>query len=426
MESNASVNENHLQNNHGPAMKSNKLFIRQLPKEIEWEEFEKYLQQYGEFINCEHAGNSDSPSAVITYKTNDEAHCAMEKLNGQDYKGQGLKVSISIDRAHRNNPRRTIPNRIINGNDLGGGGGSLGAPGGRPISSEMPLRMVVNAKYVGAIIGQGGSNIRQITKDSKARCVVDVSRGLRDQFGNVEKLINVYGPPDNASKACIKIMEIVQREMQDDPANQGKILELELKIRAHNNLVGRLIGKGGGTIKRIMEETGCTIFVSNIGEISPFNMERTITIKGGNLDKMSQAEQKISNKLRQCFENDIINAPHTMYGGMHPLMSFGGDAYTSTGPYTPVGILPHASAYAAGAMTPSAAAGIQSPSGAGLLPHGASNGGGGAGTLSAPSTPAPHHFPGGAGGFPHSMANNTEVVHIWVPNNIVGALIGTK
>lgn len=42
---------------------------------------------------------------------------------------------------------------------------------GRSPNTDIPLRMVVNAKYVGAIIGQGGANIRQITKDSKARCV---------------------------------------------------------------------------------------------------------------------------------------------------------------------------------------------------------------------------------------------------------------
>ncbi|VDP34469.1 unnamed protein product [Soboliphyme baturini] len=39
----------------------------------------------------------------------------------------------------------------------------------RPNISDIPLRMVVGSKYVGAIIGQGGANIRQITKDSKAR-----------------------------------------------------------------------------------------------------------------------------------------------------------------------------------------------------------------------------------------------------------------
>lgn len=38
--------------------------------------------------------------------------------------------------------------------------------------------------------------------------------------------------------------------------------DIELKIRAHNQLVGRLIGKGGATIKKIMEETGAHIYVS--------------------------------------------------------------------------------------------------------------------------------------------------------------------
>lgn len=54
---------------------------------------------------------------------------------------------------------------------------------------DMPLRIVVDAKYVGAIIGQGGSNIREITKESKARCVVDVQRAVRDPAGNAEKVM---------------------------------------------------------------------------------------------------------------------------------------------------------------------------------------------------------------------------------------------
>lgn len=112
---------------------------------------------------------------------------------------------------------------------------------------------------------------------------VDVSRGIRDPTGTLEKVINIYGPPENCSKACAKILEVIHREAQNDPANQGKkykknqlilvflfvavfenffSVEPELKLRAHNNLVGRLIGKGGSTIKKIMEETGCTVFVS--------------------------------------------------------------------------------------------------------------------------------------------------------------------
>lgn len=51
---------------------------------------------------------------------------------------------------------------------------------------------------------------------------VDVNRGLRDQSGNVEKVINIYGTPESCSKACIKILEVVQREAAKDPANEGK------------------------------------------------------------------------------------------------------------------------------------------------------------------------------------------------------------
>jgi hypothetical protein len=47
---------------------------------------------------------------------------------------------------------------------------------------------------------------------------VDVQRGIRDPQGNTEKIINIYGQPENCSKAAMKILEVVQREMSKDPA----------------------------------------------------------------------------------------------------------------------------------------------------------------------------------------------------------------
>ena len=41
--------------------------------------------------------------------------------------------------------------------------------------------------------------------------------------------------------------------MAEENKNVGKAEELNLKILAHNNLIGRIIGKQGSTIKRIME-----------------------------------------------------------------------------------------------------------------------------------------------------------------------------
>lgn len=80
--------------------------------------------------------------------------------------------------------------------------------------------------------------------------------------------------------------------------------EISLKILAHNNLIGRIIGKGGNTIKRIMQDTDTKITVSSINDINSFNLERIITVKGG-IDNMARAEALISAKLRQSYENDL-------------------------------------------------------------------------------------------------------------------------
>lgn len=80
--------------------------------------------------------------------------------------------------------------------------------------------------------------------------------------------------------------------------------EITLKILAHNNLIGRIIGKGGNTIKRIMQDTDTKITVSSINDINSFNLERIITVKG-TIDNMSKAESMISSKLRQSYENDL-------------------------------------------------------------------------------------------------------------------------
>ncbi|VDO46825.1 unnamed protein product [Haemonchus placei] len=132
--------------------------------------------------------------------------------------------------------------------------------------------------HVGAIIGTGGNNVREITKESKARVVVDVQRTVKDQQGHSEKIISILGHLENCSKAFYL----------------KYLVQLELKIRAHNQLVGRLIGKQGATIKRIMQDTGTTIFVSKWVHvvsllvfhltITLLTMERTITVKGPSIE----------------------------------------------------------------------------------------------------------------------------------------------
>merc|ERR1712223_476158 len=188
---------------------------------------------------------------------------------GTEFRGQTLQARLT----ERRSPRRS-----------GGGGGLLGG-GNNPRHVEFPLRILVQSDMVGAIIGRGGQTIRQITQQTRAR--VDVHR--KDSVGSVEKAITIYGQPENCSNACLQILKV----MQEEARNTDKSEDIPLKILAHNNLIGRIIGKQGSTIKRIMEDTDSKITVSSINDINSFNMERVITIRGESAESMSKAEAEI-------------------------------------------------------------------------------------------------------------------------------------
>jgi insulin-like growth factor 2 mRNA-binding protein 1 len=57
--------------------------------------------------------------------------------------------------------------------------------------------------------------------------------------GSIEKAITIYGQPENCTTACHQIMKV----MQEEAKNTGKPEDMPLKLLAHNNLVGRIIGK---------------------------------------------------------------------------------------------------------------------------------------------------------------------------------------
>ncbi|KAI1299367.1 Insulin-like growth factor 2 mRNA-binding protein 1 [Halotydeus destructor] len=266
---------------------------------------------------------------------------------------------------------------------------------GQARSSDFPLRILVLSDMVGAIIGKSGQTIRQITQETRAR--VDVHR--KDNSGSPEKVITIYGNPENCSKACKKIMEVMTEE-----ATATTRQEVPLKILAHNSFIGRIIGKSGNTIKRIMEDTNTKIAVSsNLHDMNSYNLERVITIKGA-VDDICQAEQQISQKLRQSFESDLVGmqSQSMAFPGMHPMtmMPIQGPAppaYPSRG---------HASA----ATSPYGMY-AQNPYVAPVVPYGAG--------------PAM-----GPGGVPaaigvHFGELTKETVQVYIPNMSVGAIIGT-
>ncbi|XP_052121917.1 insulin-like growth factor 2 mRNA-binding protein 2 isoform X2 [Frankliniella occidentalis] len=355
----------------GWSRSSSKIIVGNVPNSVHPPDLEGLLSQFGTIQSIEKINTRDgaTQTVAVIFEAPEFAQQACQELNGYEYEGSFLKVEMASERRNRNRAAR------------GPGGMAFQGPPGASRQTDFPLRILVQSDMVGAIIGRQGTTIRQITQQTRAR--VDVHR--KDNVGSLEKAITIYGNPENCTNACKKILEVMQQEATN--TNKG---EITLKVLAHNNLIGRIIGKGGNTIKRIMQETDTKITVSS------FNMERIITVKGS-IENMSRAESMVSSKLRQSYENDLqAMAPQSMmFPGLHPMamMSTSNMNYSSRGsggfPGTPYG------------SGPASYQGMYPPGGA------------------IPPTGGPPGIPGGPN-------DAQETTFLYIPNNAVGAIIGTK
>uniref|UniRef100_A0A673ZLX1 Insulin-like growth factor 2 mRNA binding protein 3 n=1 Tax=Salmo trutta TaxID=8032 RepID=A0A673ZLX1_SALTR len=267
--------------------RSCKLQIRNIPPHMQWESMLSLLTV-----------NTDTDTAVVNvrYGAKDQARQAMEKLNGFLMENFALKVSY-------------IPDEMATADvpPLGGGRRGFvprgpprsGSPGlgARPkLQSEVPLRILVPTQFVGAIIGKEGATIRNITKQTHSK--IDIHR--KENAGAAEKPITVHSTPEGCSNACRTIMEIMQKEALDTKFTE----EIPLKILAHNNFVGRLIGKEGRNLKKIEVDTETKITISPLQDLTLYNPERTITVKGS-IEACSLAEEEVMKKVRESYENDV-------------------------------------------------------------------------------------------------------------------------
>uniref|UniRef100_A0A8C6PAW0 Insulin-like growth factor 2 mRNA binding protein 3 n=1 Tax=Nothobranchius furzeri TaxID=105023 RepID=A0A8C6PAW0_NOTFU len=336
--------------------RSCKLQIRNIPPHMQWEVSANSCS----LVN--RTGMSCVPSA-------------MEKLNGSMMENFALKVSyIPDETAAPEGPsaggRRTFNSR---------GPPRSGSPGlgARPkVQSDIPLRMLVPTQFVGAIIGKEGATIRNITKQTHSK--IDIHR--KENAGAAEKPITIHSTPEGCSNACTTIMEIMQKEALDTKFTE----EIPLKILAHNNFVGRLIGKEGRNLKKIEQDTGTKITISPLQDLTLYNPERTITIKGS-IEACSSAEQEVMKKIRESYESDMaaMNLQSNLIPGLN-LNALG--------------------------LFPSGAPGM-GPSMSNVPPPGA---------LGGCSFDTQCHYP------PSQGQPESETVHLFIPALAVGAIIGKQ
>uniref|UniRef100_A0AAY4B9D8 RRM domain-containing protein n=1 Tax=Denticeps clupeoides TaxID=299321 RepID=A0AAY4B9D8_9TELE len=278
-------------------LRSRKIQIRNIPPQLQWEVLDDLLSQYGSVENVEQV-NTDTETAVVnvTYTTKEEAKEALEKLTGHCFEDHPFSVSYILDTDAAQPPQAPRAQK--------------GGRGPRQKQHELPLRMLVPTQFVGAIIGKEGLTIKNLTKQTQSK--VDIHR--KENAGAAEKSITIHSSPEGCSAACHMILRIMEKEANDTKA----VDEIPLKILAHNSLVGRLIGKEGRNLKKIEQETGTKITISSLQDLTIYNPERTITVRGG-VDECCNAEVEIMKKLREAYENDIsaVNQQTNLIPGLN-------------------------------------------------------------------------------------------------------------
>ncbi|NXC04613.1 IF2B1 protein, partial [Orthonyx spaldingii] len=345
--------------------RSRKIQIRNIPPQLRWEVLDGLLAQYGTVENCEQV-NTDSETAVVnvTYANREQTRQAITKLNGHQLENHALKVSYIPDEQPAPGPE----------NGRRGGPGARGAPRqGSPVAAgappkqpplDVPLRLLVPTQYVGAIIGKEGATIRNITKQTQSK--IDVHR--KENAGAAEKAISIHSTPEGCSAACKMILEIMQKEAKDTKTAD----EVPLKILAHNNFVGRLIGKEGRNLKKVEQDTETKITISSLQDLTLYNPERTITVKGST-ESCCRAEQEIMKKVREAYENDV--AAMSLQSHLIPGLNLAA-----------VGLFP----------------------------------------ASSTAVPPPPSSVSGAAPYSSFLPPEQETVHVFIPAQAVGAIIGKK
>ncbi|XP_053821142.1 insulin-like growth factor 2 mRNA-binding protein 1 isoform X1 [Vidua chalybeata] len=342
--------------------RSRKIQIRNIPPQLRWEVLDGLLAQYGTVESCEQV-NTDSETAVVnvTYANREQTRQAILKLNGHQLESHALKVSYIPDEQPENGRRGGAGARA------GARPGSpppAGAPPKPPPPPDVPLRLLVPTQFVGAIIGKEGATIRNITKQTQSK--IDVHR--KENAGAAEKAISIHSTPEGCSAACRMILDIMHKEAKDTKTAD----EVPLKILAHNNFVGRLIGKEGRNLKKVEQDTETKITISSLQELTLYNPERTITVKGCP-ESCCRAEQEIMKKVREAYENDV--AAMSLQSHLIPGLNLAA-----------VGLFP----------------------------------------ASSTAVPPPPSGVSGAAPYSSFLPPEQETVHVFIPAQAVGAIIGKK
>uniref|UniRef100_A0A671V370 Heterogeneous nuclear ribonucleoprotein K n=1 Tax=Sparus aurata TaxID=8175 RepID=A0A671V370_SPAAU len=120
-------------------------------------------------------------------------------------------------------------------------------------SDEMvELRILLQSKNAGAVIGKGGKNIKALRTDYNASVSVPDSSGP-------ERILSISADIETIGEILLKIIPTLEEYQQYN----GMDFDCELRLLIHQSLAGSIIGVKGAKIKELRENSFCIINVGS-------------------------------------------------------------------------------------------------------------------------------------------------------------------
>ncbi|KAA0713681.1 Heterogeneous nuclear ribonucleoprotein K [Triplophysa tibetana] len=129
------------------------------------------------------------------------------------------------------------------------------------------LRILLQSKNAGAVIGKGGRNIKALRTDYNATVSVPDSSGP-------ERILSISADIPTVSEIMLKIIPTLEEYQH----HKGVDFDCELRLLIHQSLAGSIIGVKGAKIKELRESTQTTIKLFQ--ECCPQSTDRVVLVGG--------------------------------------------------------------------------------------------------------------------------------------------------
>ncbi|XP_018021636.1 poly(rC)-binding protein 3 isoform X2 [Hyalella azteca] len=198
------------------------------------------------------------------------------------------------------------------------------------LSASLSMRLLMQGKEVGSIIGKKGEIVKRFREESGAK--INISDGSCP-----ERVVTVTGTTEAIFAAfkliCAKFEEFLGQMYQNNSSmgGSGQRPPITLRLIVPASQCGSLIGKSGSKIKEIREVTGASIQVAS--EMLPNSTERAVTVSG-TAEAITQCVYHICCVMLESPPKGatIPYRPKPQAAG-GPVILAGGQAYTIQGNY---------------------------------------------------------------------------------------------